>query len=159
MGKEGIKIILEILIIFLHMYIIFVSSITYDKWCLETLVLRNVHTWENFWKTFAIFKDLLRNFVRGFTITNLAMFPVNVLNFFPLYEYITRISLGHRVVDRLLIRVNVSNASYPLCLLMIYDVLRHPVLLRIASLRRDFQNNCSASVMDSTSALATDKIV
>ena len=87
------------------------------------------------------------------------MFPVNVLNFLPLNEYITRLSLGHRVVDRLLIRVNVSNASYPLCLLMIYDVLRHPVLLRIASLRRDFQNNCSTSVMNSTSALATDKIM
>ena len=159
MGKEIVKIILEILIIFLHVHIIFIRCIPNDKWCLETLVLRNVHTRENFRKTFAIFNYLFSNFIWGFTVPNLAMFPVNVFNFLPLYVHITRISLRHWVVDRLLIRINVSNASYPLCLLVIYDVFRHSILLRVSSLWRNFQHNCSTGVMDSTAALSTDKVM
>jgi hypothetical protein len=159
MGKEGIKIILEILIIFLHMYIIFVSSVSYDNWCLETLVLRNVNSRENFWKTFAIFNYFLSNFIWGFTVPNLAMFPVNLFNFFPLYVHITRIPLRHWVVDRLLIRAHVSNTSDSLCLLVIYYVIRYSVLLRVASLWRNFQDHCSTGVMDSTPALSTDKVM
>jgi len=159
MGKEVVKIILEILIIFLHVHIIFIRCIPNDKWCLETLVLRNVHTRENFRKTFAIFNYLFSNFIWGFTVPNLAMFPVNVFNFLPLYVHITRIPLGHRVVDRLLIWAHVSYTSYPLCLLVIYDVIRHPVLLRVASLWRYFQYNCCTGVMDSTAALSTDKVM
>ena len=159
MGKEIVKIILEILIIFLHVYIIFIGCVPNDMWCLETLVLGNVHTRENFWKTFAVFNYLLSHFIWGLTVPNLAMFPVNVFNFLPLYVHITRIPLGHRVVDRLLIWAHVSYTSYPLCLLVIYDVIRHPVLLRVTGLWRNFQHNCGTSVMDSTPTLPTNEIM
>ena len=159
MCKEIIEIILEFLIIFLHWYIIFIWCVTNYLWCLETLVLRNVHARENFWETFAIFNDFFRNIIRRITVPNLAMFPLNVFNFFPLYEYITWISLGHWVVNGLLVWVYVSYSSYPFCLLVIYDVIRHPVLLWIASLWWNFQHNCSTGVMDCTPTLAPNEIM
>lgn len=159
MCKKIIEIILEIFIIFFHMYVIFVWCITNDLRCLETLVLRNVHARENFWKTFAIFNDFFRNFIGRVTVPNLAMFPLNVFNFFPLYEYITWISLWHRVVNGLLVWVYVSYSSYPFCLLVIYYVIRHPVLLWVASLWWNFQHNSSTSVVNSAAPLPPNEVM
>ena len=161
MGEQVLKIVLEILVFIQVCILIFVDCVTYDMWCLETLVLRNVHTWENFWKTFTIFQNLLirSNFIRGITVPNLALFPLNVFNLLSLYEYITRITLGHRVVDWLLVRADVSNSSNPFCLLVIYDVLRHSVLLGVARLWLNFQHNSSTSVVDGTAPLPSNEIM